>query len=263
MMNYLGKKTVQTFILIYLFFVSSAQAADALLTWVSLPEQGVSQVNMQRLINDEWQAVEEIYRSNDRVFSPAVSSNKNGDILVVWTSTSTIRSVVKAAFNIDGVWQTPLIIANQGGLVTTPVVVFDHNNNAFIAWATDHNGRDDVYWQQWFAKTEEWSAAERANQENSVPDFLPSLTLNQNGDVLLEWQFFDRSSAAAITLSRVFEIEHSENIPLQQNEKLKELSFADVTLPDDWAGASGRAVMHFPNNSSVMYEKLPRYVSQP
>ena len=29
------------------------------------------------------------------------------------------------------------------------------------------------------------------------------------------------------------------------------------------AGASGRAVMHFPNNSSVMYEKLPRYVSQP
>ena len=262
-MNCLSKKLVQTILFISLFYLSSAQATDALLTWISLPEQGVSQVNVQRFVNDEWQTADEIYRSKDRVFSPAVSSNKNGDVLVVWTSTSTVQSVIKAAFNINGVWQTPQTIANQGGETTTPVVVFDHNNNAFVAWANDHNGGDDIYWQQWFAETEEWSTAERANQENSAPDFLPGLILNQNGDVLLEWQFFDRSSATTIAMSRVFEIERSENIPLQQNEKSKELSFADIALPDDWAGASGRAVMHFPDNSSVMYEKLPRYVSQP
>ena len=249
-------------VLLCLFLPVSSIANDAILTWISELEDGVYQVNVQRMINNEWQPVEAVYSSKELNYSPTIGSNKLGDIMVVWTSRSTVRSIGRAILFHEGKWQKNEVIANQGGQVTTPAIVFDQSNNAHIVWVSDHNGLDDVFYQTWIAKRNEWTKPELVNQSNKVPDILPNVSLDLTGDVLVQWQSISLETNNYAQLSRVFETTKPASGE-SNNDDLRQLSFSDITMPKDWKGSIGSAVIHFPNNYLLRQEKLPQYISNP
>ena len=232
-------------------------ATDAVLVWVSEPESGVTQINVQRMKNNEWQTIEVVYRSRERNFSPSVGSNQNGDITVVWSATSTIRSIVRSiSFQNDG-WQSAQIVSNQGGEATTPAIIFDSNDIAFITWVSDHNGLDDVFYRQFDQENNAWTDIEQVNEQNEVPDIRPNLSLTQAGEIIVGWRSISKESGVYVDLDKIYTVVNSENDSDSKINADSDLNYSDIEMPKGWPGALGRAVIHFPANSSMRSEKLP------
>jgi len=232
-----------------------------MLTWVSEPEPGITQINVQRFINDQWQSPEAIYNSRELNYSPSIGSNKAGDIMVVWAATSTVRSVLRAMVYRNGEWSSSEIVANQGGRTTTPAIIFDRSNNAHVVWVSDSEGLDDIYRKQWIASTNQWTDVVKVNSDNDIPDILPELELSQDGDVLVMWRILSLETKNFVDMTKIVSPSGNQldgiRTELNRN-KLPELSYSQVPLPKEFAGAAGAAVMHFPDNDYIQYQKLPR-----
>lgn len=245
-----------------MFLALEVSASNAMLAWISEPELSESQVNVQRLENEEWLDIDVVYRSKERNYSPAVGSNGKGDVLLVWSATSTIRSVLRSRLYRDGQWQDVEILSDQGGETTTPAIIFDRNNNATVVWVSDHNGLDDVYLKRWNANLAQWSSAEKVNSKNNVPDILPSLFLDRQGNIEVHWRSYDSGSEAYVQRSRVYQQKGSQSNDDAQSDvqtgqtTLRELSSSDITMPENWQGSIGRAMLHFPDNAYVRGEKI-------
>lgn len=262
-MNYVVKYSILLLLANSFSYSTNSFAANAMLTWISGLESGMTQVNVQRMYDDVWQPVEVVYQSRERNYSPSIGSNSIGEAMVVWTATSTVRSVTRALLFQNDNWQSVQVISNQGGQTTMPAVIFDQNNDAFVAWVSDHNGLDDVYLRRWFSDSNQWSEAEKVNRDNNTPDVFPNFEVEQNGDVSLLWQGIDLESGNYISMSRVYQVLGVESpLTLSSEKEHKELNYTDISMPESWTGSVGAAVIHFPDNKSILYEKLPRHLSQ-
>ena len=234
-------------------------ANDAILTWVSEPEAGRTQINVQQLINDEWQAVNVVYTSRELNLTPSIASNSIGETMVVWSSKSTVRSTIRARLFKNGRWEKNAIIANQGGQTTTPIIAFDRNNNAHVVWTSDHAGLDDIYQRQWITSSKEWREIKKVNNDNEVPDILPTVELDANDDILIQWQSASLETNNYIEQSNTIAVNNSaqSNIITSQDSSEPQLSYSDIKMPKDWQGYIGTAIIYFPNNHSNKYERLP------
>jgi len=233
-----------------------AEAANAVLTWANEPEVGITAIAVQRMENDQWARPETVYRSKEFNVAPSVGSDEQGTALLVWQSTSTVRSILRYSFKRQGAWQKVGKMPDQGGEVTTPAVIFDHNNSAWVFWVSDQNGLDDVYYRRWSAVNQRWSSIEMANDKNSVPDILPEVQLDKQGDVVLTWRQYDGKTGSYVKRSKVYYVGNRDDSVAQTDfDDNKELTSGDIKLPDDWVSVS-RAVMHFPNNRRQRHEVL-------
>ena len=256
-------------ILVLLFLVSVFPtivfANNAMMTWVSEMGDGISQINVQRMENGEWQEKEIVYSSKELNYSPTIGSSQNGNVMIVWTSKSTARSIARSILFRNGQWQSNVIIANQGGQVTTPALVFDHNNNANVVVVSDHNGLDDVYYTKWNEGKNQWTELELVNDKNETPDIFPNIVLDCYGDVQVQWQSFSLEAKGYTQLSRTYR--STESVPDQinclSNKNRRPLTYSDITMPENWQGAVGAAVIHFPDNDLVRQQKLPQHMSNP
>lgn len=240
-----------------LLLASPTMADDAMIAWVSEPEAGETEINVQIMNDDHWLEKQSLYRSRERNYSPAIGSNTQGDILVAWTATSTVRSVLRAMFYQNGMWQPVEILANQGGQTTRPAIIFDRNDNASVVWVSDHNGLDDVYISRWNRDNNEWSPEEQVNPANTVPDIQPSMSIDIQGNVVVHWKSVDEDSGSYVDLTKVYQVEESPSLII--SDEHRELSAVDIDMPENWQKSIGRAEMHFPDNIQIRQEKIATY----
>ena len=262
--------TLRLFICLPLLFITTlGYANEAILTWVSEPTTDNTQINVRRFENEQWLTLEKIYESNELNSSPSVGSNLAGDIMVVWSSQSVIRSTIRAKMLRNGEWQNSTVVVNQAGQLTSPIIGFDGEGNAHLLWVSDQRGLDDVYHKKWISETSQWSAIQQINAENQVPDIRPEIFYDA-GDMYVRWQSFSLETGEYVQEQVLLISATQDQLSQQESTKknadesnnLTELSVSndrsieDIRLPDDFDYIDKAAGIHFPNNRQIKFFRL-------
>lgn len=89
-------------------------------------------------------------------------------------------------------WAEPLLIKRSKSELSSPSLIRAPDGTSYLSWASDESGSDDVYLAHF--SNGKWSQPKAVNEKNSVPDILPSLSIERDGSVGLTWRTFTKPS---------------------------------------------------------------------
>gem|GEM_PF-1190774 len=120
---------------------------------------------------------------------PCVSSGTDGLIWVVWTALVGSKSQLFYS-NFDGKsWSYPTPITTNLSKNMAPSIIVDNANIPWIVWAGFDGQDDDIFFTRWNGY--DWDVPLRVNKDDSMPDILPLIGVDSEGNPWLEWSGYD------------------------------------------------------------------------
>jgi hypothetical protein len=135
-----------------------------------------------------WSISQQLEDNLGNAFSPHVSINSDGNIVVMWyQDDGTYSNVWVCWFNLGVGWGEPQLLQVFPVCdAFDPQVAIDDQGNVIVVWA-QFNGQHDNIWANRFVVDVGWGAATciQASQEVQAGD--PRITMNANGNAVAHW----------------------------------------------------------------------------
>ncbi|NNC98936.1 MAG: hypothetical protein HKN85_02015 [Gammaproteobacteria bacterium] len=253
MIKYLAR-SVALFSLLLAFYSSAVFAGQAELYWI---EPGAEHRIMSSEWNgDLWSAPRMVYSSENSLTSLAMVTDLDGAKLMVWSERFKARVVLMKMQRAPNAtrWANAALFSDLGNENMGTSMVVDRLNRIWLFWSADLGELADVYLVR--RSKQGWSEPERVHGSNQVPDIRPQVELDQDGNVLVNWQSYSMVAGRYLTSNRVFKLEN----PLQNGYKSGtreqvEMSIGNIALPE-FLPNNVVALAHYPFNRLRQAERL-------
>jgi hypothetical protein len=124
----------------------------------------------------------------------------------------------------EGGWERSENLASELKKNIAPSVVIDSQDRVWVAWSANDGGFDDilnVYYQKG-----SWSDPVRLHAENDIPDVLPTVELEQDGNPAVNWHMLSGGKYIRVTSrwtgSAWSEVEALDEESAEENSEDKE-----------------------------------------
>ncbi|MBN1860414.1 MAG: PKD domain-containing protein [Candidatus Thermoplasmatota archaeon] len=142
-------------------------------------------------INDSWGNAYTITSNNAVDVSPILTSNSNGDIVLVWTSdgdnifdTASDRSIYASFW--DGIaWSEKVTLVNQQSIISGPNVAINDNGDAICVFSMKTDNVENVFYKKFRINTQEETI--QLTYDYDYNDTAPSVVYGQDGDAYIIW----------------------------------------------------------------------------
>jgi hypothetical protein len=137
-----------------------------------------------------WSRSQQLFPGEVAAFAPQIATNRRGDGVIVWTSSTKAGLVVKAAVRRPGkAWGAPTTLAKGSG----PQVALDAQGAALAVWTTSISGLSRVQAASLAATGTSWSSP-RTLSKAGGDALTPQVALDPDGDGAVVWARYDGKS---------------------------------------------------------------------
>lgn len=184
-----------------------------------------------------------IHSSGNTLTTPSYTQN-NEYKMVVWSEVINKKPALFYSYSTNGPdWSQPKLLSNNGeNLGSTLITARDGSIWAF--WSSDRNGLDDIFSSTWSGGF--WSSPTVIHSKNDVPDVLPKVNIDNNGDIVVSWKTYSskvsRYVEKAVVIKQNLRIQNTQASHNKQDILLQELA----PIPFDIS--QSRAYIHVPEN---------------
>lgn len=141
------------------------------------------------LRNNLWSPKVQLSNLNFTNLFPSISSGVDGITWVVWTGLSGLKSYLFYC-NFDGnSWSNPKKILTNLSLNTSSSIIVDNDNIPWVVWAGFDGQDDDIWFTRW--NGDDWDEPQRVNKDDSMPDILPIIGIDEEGNPWVKWSGYD------------------------------------------------------------------------
>ena len=116
---------------------------------------------------------------------PALSVGTNGTIWALWVDAIGTESRLSFCRYNDKSWSTPRQISSDLTSNVSPSIAVDNGNIAWIVWAGFDGQDDDIFFSRWNGN--DWEIPLRVNLDDSTPDILPIIGIDETGTPFIYW----------------------------------------------------------------------------
>lgn len=187
---------VVAFALLALIFCSSAlaESSSCSVNYVSVEySQKQNSVVFWSYSNSELSDKMFAYETEHHISQIRSSVDESFRPLIIWIERSGKDDrLLSTSLDLAGNWSEPLLIEHSKSELSSPSLIRAPDGTSYLSWASDKSGSDDVYLAQF--SDGEWSQPKTVNEKNSVPDILPTLSIERDGSVGLAWRTFTKPS---------------------------------------------------------------------
>jgi hypothetical protein len=129
----------------------------------------------------------EIRLTDDQMMNtyPAVTSGADGTIWVVWVELNGSESRLSFCRHHGNEWSHPETITTGLSSNVSPSIIVDRHDVVWIVWAGFDQRDDDIFFSRWNGF--KWQFPLRVNQNDSTPDILPLMGLDERGNPFVYW----------------------------------------------------------------------------
>lgn len=117
--------------------------------------------------------------------TPTVAVENDGTVWVVWTTGTDSGSDLYFCVFDGSQWSQPKKIETPFSSNTAPALIIGDANSPWLVWAGFDGQDDDIYFSGWTGR--EWALPVRINQDDTVPDTLPSIWKSADGTIRVSW----------------------------------------------------------------------------
>jgi hypothetical protein len=137
-----------------------------------------------------WSPVRRLFPNAPAAVAPQIATDRRGDGVIVWTSSSTSGLSVMASVRRPGkTWTKPAVLQNAGSGALAPEVAIDARGSALAVWAHSVGGVSRVQAAVLPPGTSTWSAA-RSISTAGADSLTPEVALDPDGDGAVAWARF-------------------------------------------------------------------------
>ena len=228
---------------------AATEAADSIAAELIWIEHGdMHQIHFSEYSQNGWTLPRVIWKGKNYINSLAINTDREGAKFLVFTeylkSAKVLKSISKPAN--ENEWSESVLLSDFGRENLAASMVQDMEGVVWLFWSANRGDLDDIYLSKMVMQN--WSEPIKVNVDNDVPDTNPIASLNENGEVMVEWQTFSMETGSYVTQNRVFELDiNSKNRYKAAIFKNKEINPGDLSLPSFLPNRS-LALIHFPNN---------------
>lgn len=238
----------------------SALAAPVVaeLVWFETNEQK-RQIRYASYSDDQWTVQQApIYETDNLISGPAISTKNNGDKMLFWSEDNAgavVLMVMKGVKKSQAIlWDKPSILHDKYQENLGASAVVDLENNVWLVWSASGLKPSDIKLIKLTDKG--WSKVEDVHQKNNTPDVLPTSYLNANGDVVIEWQQFDKTQFSHVTKFKVYSAVKPKKSDIENMTRV-ERGLGDIDSPN-FISQDQHIVIHFPQNRRNQSQALMR-----
>lgn len=195
------------------------------------------------LTSETWTEPLRIHTSEHTLSTPSYIQN-NDQKMLVWSEIVNKKPALMYSYSSDGKnWNQPRLLTKSGeNLGSTMLTARDSSIWAF--WSSDRNGLDDIFSSRWNGAA--WSSPKIIHAKNDVPDVLPTVQLNDDGNIQVSWKQYSTDVNQYIeitsTIKQDLEGSSTEVMTNEQDTLLQDLT----QIPFDIS--QSRAYIHVPRN---------------
>ncbi len=120
---------------------------------------------------------------------PGISSGNDGITWIIWTALNGTESKLYYSYHNGNSWSYPEEILTNLSSNTSPSILVDNENIPWIVWAGFDGQDDDIYYSKWNGN--DWDIPVMINKDNSLPDVLPTIGVNEYGNTWVLWMGYD------------------------------------------------------------------------
>ncbi len=139
-------------------------------------------------VNSSWSTPVKVSSDTYRNGYPVVDAGKDGSRWLVWVAGSGNSYMLRYSIETEGSWSNAATIPSPLQVNLAPSVVVDSSGVAWVAWSGNNGGQDEIYSSSY--QDDAWTTPVQVNATNQVPDILPEITINANGNPQVTWQGF-------------------------------------------------------------------------
>lgn len=144
-----------------------------------------------------WSDPEQVTDDHYDNMYPVVDRDSSGRRWVFWSAYDNGRMELRYATSREDGWERSENLASELRKNLAPSVVIDSQDRVWVAWSANDGGFDDilaVYYQDG-----SWSEPVRSHGENDIPDILPTLELDPDGNPVIYWQMLSDGKYIKVT----------------------------------------------------------------
>jgi len=183
-------------VLSVVFGINNTNAADrdnieniqAELAWAESDGENY-EIYFSSLSNNLWTKKLQLTNNNFTNILPSISSGSDGVISIVWSAISDSRSNLFFCKYFGNSWSDPVQISTNFSSNTSPCIIVDNENIPWIVWAGFDGEDDDIFFTRWDGN--DWGIPSRINRDDSYPDILPVIGIDEGGIIWVSWAGYD------------------------------------------------------------------------
>lgn len=236
-----------TLLLLLLFSICpAAVAAVAEVVWAEFDGEQ-HHVLLSRFNGEAWsEPAEKIYSSDNPLTTPVLGSTRAGGKILVWAESirSKVVLMIARASADEGAlkWQPARKFSDRGMENLGPVIATDLNGHVWLFWSSSTKMPSDLYYRKYDGTS--WTEATRVNEANEVPDNGAVASVDQLGNVVVQWNTFDLDLGTYVLENKTYLV---ENLGSAQPELIDVVDPAVIPTPD-FMPMDARSLLHFPGN---------------
>jgi len=123
---------------------------------------------------------------------PSMDVGADGNKWAVWSAIDgSVFEIRYSVFENDEWQETKTLPADLSSNIK-PSIIIDNNNIPWVVWSGNNGDNDDIYYSRYVDG--EWTEEKRVHDINSVPDILPFLDTDGEGNPVVSWDSFIEGS---------------------------------------------------------------------
>ena len=115
----------------------------------------------------------------------SAASTADGSTWVVWSAANDTGSSLYYSIFDGSPWSYPQNMPTHLSSNTAASVIVDNSDIPWIVWAGFDGQDDDIYYTRWNGL--DWNAPLRVNKDDCLPDILPSIRMDEEGNLRVAW----------------------------------------------------------------------------
>jgi len=195
------------------------------------------------------------YQTKNAITAPALTTDKHGKKLLIWTEQRRKKFVLMMSTGSDTsgsvTWSDAVLFSDYGTENFSAAMVRDLNGVVWAFWSASTSGLSDIVVSKQNGLT--WSRPRRINKQNDVPDNQPSVQLDIDGNIVLDWSTYDLQAKAYQRARMVIDSEFKDTAP----SLLDPVQASEVPVPG-FIPSNAVSTLHFPSNNLIQSTKIAR-----
>lgn len=135
-----------------------------------------------------WEDPEKITKDDVDNLHPSIDVGPDGKKWAVWTAIDSSGFEIRYSVYSGGNWSSAEKIPSSLTSNIKPSIIVDSSNIPWVVWSGNNGGDDDIYFTRFINGS--WAAEQCIHGQNSVPDILPFLDIDDQGLPVASWKRF-------------------------------------------------------------------------
>jgi hypothetical protein len=119
---------------------------------------------------------------------PSIDVGDDGKKWAVWSAIDGLEFEIRYSVFENEEWQEAKTILTGLSSNIKPSIIIDSNSIPWVVWSGNNGDTDDIYYSRYVDG--EWTEEKRIHDINSVPDILPFLDTDAEGNPVVTWDRF-------------------------------------------------------------------------